>query len=74
MQLHPGGDHPEMPADALINIERLWEPPRSQVLCGGAVVICKPLEGASVAGVAMPFCMGSWLELSERMASRGSDE
>ena len=57
VQLFPGGDYPEMPTDALIQIPDRWAPKRPPMITPESVIICE--AQAEVFGVQMPFMLAS---------------
>ena len=56
VQLFPGADHPEMPADVLLQIEDRWNPTRPPSIGPMTTVICR--TSSVVQGKATPFSMG----------------
>jgi hypothetical protein len=57
VQLFPGGDHLEMPADALVSVQTVWEPKPSRIISDGSLCICK--VDSIMGGVPLPFAMGA---------------
>ena len=49
-QLFSGADHPEMPADALVEIRHRWAPQRPSVITPEFLIICNA-AGAKFDGV-----------------------
>ena len=68
VQLFPGGDHLEMPADALVEMNQPWETKMEDILCMGSMVVCKPM-GAQVAAMSLPFLLGMLIGPSADEAS-----
>ena len=59
-QYFAGADHPEAPADTLISVPKRWEPPVTNVLMVGAMILCKSgLSSICRSGstLKMPFLM-----------------
>ena len=54
VQVFPGGDHLEMPADAVVSMNQPWELKVENILCTGSMVVCKPME-AQVGVMYLPF-------------------
>lgn len=59
VQLFPGGDHPEMPVDALVSVPTVWEPKPSRVISDGSLLICKSLETKKMDDLHLPLRYGS---------------
>ena len=56
-QYFPSADHPDMPAETLINIPRRWEPPSCRVLAPGIMVATKAPAGTNFTYAAVPMEM-----------------
>ena len=59
-QYFAGADHPEVPVDTLISVPKRWEPPVTNVLMVGAMILCKSgLSSIRRSGsyLKMPFLM-----------------
>ena len=60
MQLFPGSDHPEVPADSLVEITDRWAPEQPAVITPESCVICKVDDGtAIVKEMSLPFALGA---------------
>ena len=57
VQLFPGADHPEMPADALLEIPDRWSPKSPQVITPDCMIICQ--VDAKMCGLQLPFLLAS---------------
>ena len=57
VQLFPGADYPEMPADALIEIPDRWAPKRPPVITPDSMIIC--VATAMVCQLRLPFLLAS---------------
>ena len=59
-QYFAGADHPEAPVDTLISVPKRWEPPVTNVLMVGAMILCKSGLSSirrSGSSLKMPFLM-----------------
>ena len=59
-QYFAGADHPEAPVDTLISVPKRWEPPVTNVLMVGAMILCKSGLSSirrSGSSLNMPFLM-----------------